>query len=866
MKTCLEMATEKAKGRLTDTEILDAFEREGKIREALIASGKTDNLDARVATRISQLALDKKIEAARMKRQIAQNIKARTALDARLSGFMTAGLSPRKALIALWEGSQRSLKDARVSGYAQSQAYEARWLGSVMATIQRERPHIAKLLANRNFDTDVTRELFELRQGGTPGKTGNSDAAFLAKTLAAHMEMSRTELNQLGAAIGKLDGYAGPQIHDDMQMALVDSGKWIDDIRPHLDMARSFPDATSDAEINEILGGIYDTIITGVSNDITPLLKGQRVGPANIATKIGKHRVLHFKDADAALAYRDLYGRGSTIQGIMGMFSHQARMAGAMDTFGPNPKAMLLSIAAKMQKDLKAKVSTMPPGKARDKLRDQIKDLDAVDGEVAKLKSTIDSITGLSTRPVNITAATIGHNIRTWQGMAKLGGAVLTAMPTDTVTMGAAAMFRGQGFWKGTLRSMGEIANRKDGKEIGYLLGEGYDGLSGQMLSYVIDGAPGVMSKAAQTFYKWSGLSGWTDTARAVSARVNAAYLGMNVGKTFDQLDTRLKHVLTLNGITDTKWGAIRRAGYKEVNGNHYLTPDGIRNLPDDVIERVVADKIAEAKAAVKLNKKGVITPDQQAKLDARIAKIIKRGRTDLELDLHRYYADEATYSVIETDAASRRVATAGYRPGTLAGEAMRYIMQFKGFPIAFSQRVLGRAVFNAPTGRGGQAAHIGSLLAGLTVAGYMAITTKDMARGTWPPRDPFSPKTWLAAALQGGALGIYGDFLFGERSRYGQGPIETLSGPTVGVGADLYNIYKDFTAGDPSAGRMLDTAINNTPYINMFYTRQALDILFLNSMREAAKPGYLNRQKANLQKERGQSYVLPRTLGEMVN
>jgi hypothetical protein len=37
-------------------------------------------------------------------------------------------------------------------------------------------------------------------------------------------------------------------------------------------------------------------------------------------------------------------------------------------------------------------------------------------------------------------------------------------------------------------------------------------------------------------------------------------------------------------------------------------------------------------------------------------------------------------------------------------------------------------------------------------------------------------------AFLQGGALGIYGDFLYGiNQTRYGSGPIEALAGPTIG-------------------------------------------------------------------------------------
>lgn len=858
---CIDLAIKAAGGKLTDKEITDAFEQEGKIREAFIKSGKTDNLEMRVARRIEQLAMEKKIEAARMKRQIAQNIRARTRIDAKLNEFTKAGMSPTKAIRALWEGSQRSIEGARENGYAQGLAYEAKWIGSAMGKIQREKPHIFKLFTNKNFDDAVTREMWELRDGGTPGKTGNSDAAYLAKVLASHMELSRTELNGLGAAIGKLDGYAGPQVHDDMAMAKTSAAKWSDDILPLLDLDRSFPDAADEAEVKGILDSVFDTIITGVSNDVTPLLRGQRVGPANLATRLGKHRVLHFKDAEAAIKYRDMYGRGSTIQGIFATLNRQAKTAGAMDMFGPNPKAMLLSVAARQQKNLKDKIAGMAPGKARDKLIKQMNDLGSADGEVAKLKSTIDDITGIAQRPVSIRGAAIGENIRGWQAMAKLGGAVITALPSDTVTMASAAMFRGQGFWNGITKSLGEMSNRKNGKEIGMLLGEGFDAITGHLASAYADGVPGTLSRWQQRFFKVSGLSGWTDTARSVSARVIAAHLGSNVSKAFTSLDASLAHVLKLNGITEAKWDALRSAGVNEVNGRTYLMPDAARLVDEAKIEAIVKGEIDEARAAIlKPTKAGNITDTMQAKFDAKREKIIARARRDLELDLYRYYADETSYAVIETDAASRRLATGGYRPGTPAGEVIRYVMQFKGFPIAFSQRVLGRTILNAPKGKSGQAMHIGATIAGLTVAGYMAMTAKDMARGLWPPRDPTDPATLIAAMTQGGALGIYGDFLFGTRTRFGSGFIETASGPSVGFLSDAWKIWQDAREGNPKAGSYLDLALQNTPFINLFYTRTALDVLFLNSLREAVKPGSLKKQEKFIKKERGQEFALPRT------
>lgn len=102
--------------------------------------------------------------------------------------------------------------------------------------------------------------------------------------------------------------------------------------------------------------------------------------------------------------------------------------------------------------------------------------------------------------------------------------------------------------------------------------------------------------------------------------------------------------------------------------------------------------------------------------------------------------------------------------------------MQFKGFPIAFTTHVMGRSLFGGAGATRGERLmnnlpHIGALIAGLTVAGYMSKTMKDLMRG----KTPAVPETAagardivLSSLVQGGAAGIYGDFLFGKVNRNG--------------------------------------------------------------------------------------------------
>ena len=140
----------------------------------------------------------------------------------------------------------------------------------------------------------------------------------------------------------------------------------------------------------------------------------------------------------------------------------------------------------------------------------------------------------------------------------------------------------------------------------------------------------------------------------------------------------------------------------------------------------------------------------------------------------------------------------------------------------------------------------------------------KDALKGYWPPRDPTDPKVILAALQQGGALGIYGDFLFGEVNRFGGGLLGTVAGPTIGTFTQAVEMgfkVRDAALGDEKAIRgadWLNFGLGNTPGANLFYLRPALDFLFINSLREAASPGYLARQDKRRLKDYGQRATGP--------
>ena len=50
----------------------------------------------------------------------------------------------------------------------------------------------------------------------------------------------------------------------------------------------------------------------------------------------------------------------------------------------------------------------------------------------------------------------------------------------------------------------------------------------------------------------------------------------------------------------------------------------------------------------------------------------------------------------------------------------------------------------------------------------------------------------------------------------------------------------------------------NNTPFLNLFYVRAALDYLILYDVQEAISPGSLRRMERRLKKEQGKEFILP--------
>jgi hypothetical protein len=194
-------------------------------------------------------------------------------------------------------------------------------------------------------------------------------------------------------------------------------------------------------------------------------------------------------------------------------------------------------------------------------------------------------------------------------------------------------------------------------------------------------------------------------------------------------------------------------------------------------------------------------------------------------------------------------------------GEAFRFLGQFKGFPIAIFNKVIGRDLAymrsgpNQDIGRGAKG--IAATIVTTGLLGYASMTAKDFLKGR-EPRDPAKWNTVMAALLQGGGLGLYGDVLFKEQ-RDGSTIIAGLAGPGATTVADLLLAINYGIRGEGGkAGKAAYRAVSsNIPFMNLFYIKTVYDYLIGYNMMETMSPGALKRVERRMKKEYNQEYLL---------
>lgn len=824
-------------------DVVDSIERQ----VAGGRSGGTPNPAQAAANRIKKEAENARRKALIQKRQAALSIIKRDQLNSFIASVQAEGGTALDALNARLVGSGKNLSGGRDSAARTASSLRALWGGSLVKELDALGV-VPLLKKDRNFSDQVMIEMIE------PGRTGDKAARQTADVFSRHLEEWRLRCNEAGADIGKLQNYA-PQSHDSLKLRRAGMQAWIDYISPRLDWEKTFPD-TDPAKIPDILAEIYQEITTGIRAESSVREDTPFRFPANMAARMAKERSLHFKDGQAAVEYQRRFSDGTVVDAVLRRLDSSSRKLGLMQTFGPNPEFMIQSILREQLQN------------ARDnpKLADRMQAAWEPD-KTGWLANRYKVLAGEAGTPENVTGARISSFVRSITSMAKLGGAVLSSFADIGVKL-AAARHSGEswlGQWREAFAMRFERFQGEDRVELGRSLGVYVNGLLGEIYNRFdcTDAVNGTMSRWMNAFFRLSGLEGWTEAHKAAYAHYLSNRMAQNAGTDFANLNPDYRRVLEKEGMAD--YWPLMKLMAETVDGESFVVPQNAMSLPEGELERFLPPALQlQAKPA---------DPAKLAEWKEARTNALNRTRRDVQTKTMGYIADELSYAVLEPDAKVRASMYQGTKPGTVTGEMLRFMLQFKAFPYTYMQRIMNEARWQrASTQKAGGYSgifdhhRITDDMPGIvqfflitTVLGYFSMMAKDLTKGRTPRDITHNPVgVTTAAILQGGGLGIVGDFFLGETDRFGNQAVANIAGPAITNLSKAFNVTSNAFQGEfGTAGEIaLRMAWDNTPFINLWYTRMALDYLIQYHLREMMSPGTLKKSERKMKREMNQTYL----------
>ena len=831
------ITTEKAQGILDD------------IKKAQSETKITD-LDETITSELAEGVLKRQQLQKKINKlnALEDEVKIRNTVEYVLKEFPN---DPVEGLTAVLVGSNLQKAGSRSSVALAQLAYYRDLLVSFNAKLRDNKVDSLFAEANSDIEKRVARVIWEVGQGkAITEKT--KDIVTLGKIINEFSETVRKKYNDHGANTEKLPGWIVRQSHDPFALRnAVDVlnlknnknikeingtpernlAAWTDYILPKLDQKKTFGNTDGSPEaIDEFLSFAYNSLVKNQNQVVDGA--GNSFGSRNLAETIGAKRVLHFKSSDDWFAYNAKFGGQSLREALFEGFNLAGRNIGMMSMLGSNPQKNFLKMADETMNILKRKKSQTQVDKIGSFIKPQ--------GGYAKFMAEVDG----SVNTIN------GFNAAKWSGitrailsMAKLGGAVISAI-ADVHLYATELKWQGRSYVGGVAEALGRLGKIKNSKlriEIAEQLGFISDNLIYDVAARFSSGdnLNKQFTQIQRTFFKLNGLAWWTNSLKDGAMLGMGNYVAKQRNLSFNNLSVEFKRLITHFGINEKIWNIIRKMDVEKAeDGKEFFSARNIDLLSDG--------KIKEISGVEKMSKRQ-----------------LNLARDNLKTRVLGMFLDRSTFAVIEPDARTRGYLKQNLQAGTAPGEAMRFMAQFKAFPVAIMQKAIGRELAFSEAGRKYRALFgTAGLIVGSGIFGYISMTAKDLLKGK-KPKDPMNKNTFFASMLQGGGLGIYTDFLFGKIQN-NTSALATLAGPGLTEITKVAAIFNYITKGEFSkAGKQGYLSIKeNIPFLNLFYLKTAFDYAIGYQIMETLSPGYLKRMEKRM-KDSGQEFLLtkPSTL-----
>ena len=641
--------------------------------------------------------------------------------------------------------------------------------------------------------------------------TGDEVAGAAAKGFKDAADYAMTRAQQGGRIFNALEDWALPQFWRSARVGKIGVNEFKRDIVEQADKGaltifdRDTSRPVTMADRDKVLDRAYRDIIGAGGGASAPFSKDQRT--FNFAQ--GKD------GADAYLALQKKYGPGTNImQMLVGHLDRMAHETALTEVFGPSYEA---NFRALFKAAGKADIPTGVVGRLNPArlIAKGLENRGVVEGAwkvaTGQTHSVHDDFT---------TGALAG--LRSFNAASSLGRAVLSVLPTDTVTQLLAANHTGMNGLSHVANIFSGAVSKADAVHLAIQAHNLMDYVSG-----VRDYANHVSllqatGKMASGVVKATGLDAWAQAGRRTWAGDMLNLLASESGKSLDQLagsNPALRRFLDQYGFTAKDWDSLRGGATLDLGGAKYLDPNALMDRDRGLYERTM-NAIQEQSA-------------------------------------YAFHQPDYRLRGIETGAAAGA--------SGLSSELWRSLMQFKTFALSRMSTQMMRILTD---GSLGNRVLQGLAFLGLsTGAGAVSLQAHALVSGKTPERMD-TPGFWARAMSMGGVAGLYGDLLDAAlRGNRGPGDVmAALGGPAIGMATNLLRLGvapvreefdDDRNVRRSPLGREAVSALRTmTP--NTWYTRLAVDRLLWDKLQTLVDPDYRKsfaRAQRRAQKDYGQAY-----------
>jgi hypothetical protein len=654
---------------------------------------------------------------------------------------------------------------------------------------------------------EMIREVFE------PGSTKSTSARELADAWKQTSEYLRKRFNAAGGHIPKRTDWGLPQFHDVLSVRKASLDEWTDFILPRLDVSKMIDEKTKlpfdQVKLRTALRDVYETITTDGYAKIIPGRSGQGM---KLSNRRVDHRFLVFKDANNWIEYQEKFGNPNAFDTMIGHINSMSRDIAQLEILGPNPKSTIKFI----QESLIKRAQLSKDAKAINKAQSASK----------KIEDLYLAISGRAEKPIDGFFPNIITGLKNIITSSFLGGASISSI-TDLNSIRIAKQFIGMPQTRTLTNYLKQLAAlpSAEKQQLGLRLGliaESYTALASGSARYTNNNlGPELTRRIADSVLNISGLTPMTQAGRWAFGMEFMGYMADSLKKSWNDLDVKTRNTLEKYNIGEVSWNKIKEAELYEYEGATFLRAEDIESMT------------------------GI--PQWQAReLATRYMEMI---------------VEQTNFAVPSSSRRGRLALTGNVDPNTIAGGLLESFAMFKNFSIT----IINTHVIRGITQQGmiNKAKYLTNFAIGNTLLGALAIQLKEISKGR-DPRPMTSPEFWMSAILQGGGLGIFGDFLFQSVNRYGGGLSETIAGPIVGFANDLRNLTignlgQAMRGDDTNATQeLIRFAAKYQPGSSIWYTRLAYERLLIEQLQLMNDPQYRNnlrRIERNYYRNYGQEY-----------